>query len=168
MRKIILTALNTLMLVSIAAVAFAADGGVSSGFGLAAAGIALGIGVAAAGGSMGQGNAIKAACEGVNLAEIFLVSSCGFEAAEEGATTGTGSNFADLTVGVTEARGEKCPRCWMHSEKANAHPRPILLPPVTSGAKLAEVFMEGSNFLSSLVAVRKNSVIRWLRKRTDQ
>ena len=68
MRKIILTALNTLMLVSIAAVAFAADGGVSSGFGLAAAGIALGIalgiGVAAAGGSMGQGNAIKAACEG--------------------------------------------------------------------------------------------------------
>ena len=45
MRKIILTALNTLMLVSIAAVAFAADGGVSSGFGLAAA-------------------AIKAACEG--------------------------------------------------------------------------------------------------------
>ena len=59
MRKIILTALNTLMLVSIAAVAFAADGGVSSG-----SGIALGIGVAAAGGSMGQGNAIKAACEG--------------------------------------------------------------------------------------------------------
>ena len=64
MRKIILTALNTLMLVSIAAVAFAADGGVSGGFGLAAAGIALGIGVAAAGGSVGQGNAIKAACEG--------------------------------------------------------------------------------------------------------
>ena len=64
MRKIILTALNTLMLVSMAAVAFAADGGVSSGFGLAAAGIALGIGVAAAGGSMGQGAAIKAACEG--------------------------------------------------------------------------------------------------------
>ena len=32
MRKIILTALNTLMLVSIAAVAFAADGGVSGGF----------------------------------------------------------------------------------------------------------------------------------------
>ena len=53
MRKIILTALNTLMLVSIAAVAFAADGGVTSGFGLAAAG-----------GSIGQGNAIKAACEG--------------------------------------------------------------------------------------------------------
>ena len=48
MRKIILTALNTLMLVSIAAVAFAADGGVTGGFGLAAAGIALGIGVAAA------------------------------------------------------------------------------------------------------------------------
>jgi len=64
MRKIILTALNTLMLVSIAAVAFAADGGAASGFGLAAAGIALGIGLAAAGGSIGQGAAIKAACEG--------------------------------------------------------------------------------------------------------
>jgi F-type H+-transporting ATPase subunit c len=54
MRKIILTALNTLMLVSVAAVAFAADGGISGGFGLAAAG-----------GACGQGSAIKAACEGV-------------------------------------------------------------------------------------------------------
>ena len=63
---------------------------------------------------------LKAACEGVNLAEIFIVSSCGFEAVAEGATEGVGVNFADLTVGVTEARGEKCPRCWMHSEEANA------------------------------------------------
>ena len=66
MRKIILTALNTLMLVSIAAVAFAADGGVTSGFGLAAAGIALGIAIAAAGGAMGQGAAVTAACEGIS------------------------------------------------------------------------------------------------------
>ena len=64
--------------------------------------------------------ALKAACAGLNLAEICIVSSCDFEAAPEGATTGTGANFADLTVGVTEARGEKCPRCWMHSENANA------------------------------------------------
>ena len=64
MRKIVLTTLTTLMLVSMAAVAFAADGGVTSGFGLAAAGIALGIGLAATGGACGQGAAIKAACEG--------------------------------------------------------------------------------------------------------
>ena len=60
MRKIVLTTLTTLMLVSMAAVAFAADGGVTGGFGLAAAGIALGIGLAATGGA-----AIKAACEGI-------------------------------------------------------------------------------------------------------
>ena len=65
MRKIVLTTLTTLMLVSMAAVAFAADGGVTSGFGLAAAGIALGIGLAATGGACGQGAAIKAACEGI-------------------------------------------------------------------------------------------------------
>ena len=67
-----------------------------------------------------ENEALKAACEGVNLAEIFIVSSCAFEAVAEGATEGAGVNFADLTVGVTEARGEKCPRCWMHSEEANA------------------------------------------------
>ena len=54
MRKIVLTTLTTLMLVSMAAVAFAADGGVTSGFGLAATG-----------GACGQGAAIKAACEGI-------------------------------------------------------------------------------------------------------
>jgi len=31
-----------------------------------------------------------------------------------------GTNYPSLTVGVSEAKGEKCPRCWMHSEKANA------------------------------------------------
>ena len=64
MRKIVLTAINTLLLISIAAVAFAADGGMDIGFGVAAFGIALGIGVAAAGGACGQGAAIRAACEG--------------------------------------------------------------------------------------------------------
>ncbi len=59
--------------------------------------------------------AVKQACQGLNLAEIFIVSSCSFEAPEEGATTGVGTNFADLTVGVTEAKGVKCPRCWMHT-----------------------------------------------------
>jgi len=63
--------------------------------------------------------ALKAACEGLNLAEIFIVSSCDWEAAPAGATTGVGTNLPTLTIGVTEARGEKCPRCWMHSEEAD-------------------------------------------------
>ncbi len=56
----------------------------------------------------------------LNLAEIFIVSACTLEAAAADATMGEGANFPGLKVGVTEARGEKCPRCWMHSEAANA------------------------------------------------
>ena len=63
---------------------------------------------------------LKAVCKDLNLAEICIVSSCDWEAAPEGAVTGVGANLPQLTVGVTEAKGEKCPRCWMHSEKANA------------------------------------------------
>ena len=62
---------------------------------------------------------LKDACEGLNLAEICLVSAVDWSAAEEGAQVGTGVNFPDLTIGVSEARGVKCPRCWMHSESAN-------------------------------------------------
>ena len=64
--------------------------------------------------------ALKAACAGLNLAEICIVSKCDWVAAEEGAEVGTGVNFPALTIGVSEAKGEKCPRCWMHSEEANA------------------------------------------------
>ncbi len=64
--------------------------------------------------------ALKAACEGLNLAEICIVSAVDWSAAEEGAEVGTGVNFPGLTIGVSEAKGEKCPRCWMHSLKANA------------------------------------------------
>ncbi len=50
MRKTLLTALNTLMMLTFATVAFAADGdGFSTGFGLTAIGMAIGIGIAAAG-----------------------------------------------------------------------------------------------------------------------
>jgi len=63
--------------------------------------------------------ALKSACEGKNLAEIFLVSDCTWSAPEEGAEVGTGVNYPGLTVGVSEAKGEKCPRCWMHSLAAN-------------------------------------------------
>ena len=52
MRKLVLTALNTVMLVAFASLAFA-DDGTSVGFGITAAGCGL-----------GQGMAIKAACEG--------------------------------------------------------------------------------------------------------
>ena len=38
--------------------------------------------------------------------------------AEEGAEVAQGSNFPTLTIGVSEAKGTKCPRCWMHAEAA--------------------------------------------------
>ncbi len=66
-----------------------------------------------------EDTALMEACKGLNLAEICIVSSCNWEDVADGATTGVGSNLPQLTVGVAEARGEKCPRCWMHSEQAN-------------------------------------------------
>ena len=62
---------------------------------------------------------LKAACEGVNLAEVCIVSTCDWNEPEEGAEVGSGLNFPALTIGVNEAKGTKCPRCWMHSEQAN-------------------------------------------------
>ena len=62
-------------------------------------------------------------CAGLNLAELCLVSSCewepSFEPIAEDAVVGTGTNFPDLTIVVTEAKGVKCPRCWMHSDSQN-------------------------------------------------
>ena len=63
--------------------------------------------------------AVKAACEGKNLSELFIVSDCTWSQPEEGAETAQGVNFPQVTIGVSEAKGAKCPRCWMHSEKAN-------------------------------------------------
>ena len=54
---------------------------------------------------------LRSACEGVNLAEIFIVSSCAWAAPEEGAEVANGTNFPALTIGVSEAKGVKCPRC---------------------------------------------------------
>ncbi len=62
---------------------------------------------------------IKSACSGKNLAEICIVSAVDWAVPEEGAVTAQGVNFPTLTVGVSEAKGEKCPRCWMHSVNAN-------------------------------------------------
>ncbi len=63
---------------------------------------------------------LKNICKDVNLAEICIVSTCQWSAPEHGSEVGQGVNFEDLTIGVTEAKGTKCPRCWMHSEKADA------------------------------------------------
>ncbi len=62
---------------------------------------------------------VKAACEGKNLAELFIVSDCTWEAPEQGAEVAQGENYPDVTIGISEAKGEKCPRCWMHSLHAD-------------------------------------------------
>ena len=56
----------------------------------------------------------------MNLAEVCIVSDCVWAQPEEGAEVGTGVNYPSLTIGVSEAKGTKCPRCWMHSLQANA------------------------------------------------
>ena len=68
-----------------------------------------------------QDEALKASCTDVNLAEICIVSSCTWDQPEDGAEVASGVNFPALTVGVSEAKGEKCPRCWMHSLNADAN-----------------------------------------------
>ena len=65
-----------------------------------------------------QDESLKAACAGLALPEICIVSACDWEEAPEGALIRQGTNFPGLTIGVSEALGQKCPRCWMHSEDA--------------------------------------------------
>ncbi len=63
-------------------------------------------------------DAAKEALETVkdlDLVSVLLVSSV--ELAETDGMAGT--NFPGLTVAVSEAKGTKCPRCWMHSQQAN-------------------------------------------------
>lgn len=63
MRKLFLVALNTVAMLSLAAVAFAADGSwVSVG---AAVSTSIGMGLAALGCGIGQGLGVKGACEGL-------------------------------------------------------------------------------------------------------
>ncbi|MFW6323676.1 MAG: ATP synthase F0 subunit C [Desulfovibrionales bacterium] len=65
MRKLLMIVLNTVALVGLAAVAFAAEGGVSPELaGNIAWATAIGMAVAAAGCGIGQGLGLKAACEG--------------------------------------------------------------------------------------------------------
>ena len=60
------------------------------------------------------------AVKALDLAELFIVSAVSTEAEEaEALAQGVGSNFPGLEVKVYAAPGEKCPRCWMHSTKAD-------------------------------------------------
>ena len=61
---------------------------------------------------------------GLNLAELFIVSDCQVSNVEPDAasTVGQGTNFPGLTVEVSEAKGEKCQRCWMHSTTVGSDP----------------------------------------------
>ena len=65
-------------------------------------------------------DAVKNATDDLNMAEICIVSACEWAEAEEGAEVGIGVNFPALTIGVSEAQGVKCPRCWMHT--LSSHP----------------------------------------------
>jgi len=64
MRKLFFVALNTVAMLGLAAVAFAADGG-SSVSSAAALSTAIGMGLAALGCGIGQGLGVKGACEGL-------------------------------------------------------------------------------------------------------
>ena len=58
----------------------------------------------------------------MNLSELFIVSECLISDEDEQdpeAVVGDGSYNSGLTVSVKEAPGTKCPRCWMHSTKAD-------------------------------------------------
>jgi len=67
----------------------------------------------------------KAAVEAIsdmNLNDLLIVSKClisDIDACEE-AVVGNGNNNPGLKISVIEAPGVKCPRCWMHSEEADA------------------------------------------------
>ena len=59
------------------------------------------------------------AISGLDLAELFIVSAVSLAAASGDGITAQGTNYPGLTITVSEAAGEKCPRCWMHSTQAN-------------------------------------------------
>jgi len=70
----------------------------------------------------GESKAVVEKISDMNLSELLIVSECLIAADDEpdaDAVTGTGSANSGLTVSVKEAAGAKCPRCWMHSVKAD-------------------------------------------------
>ena len=70
----------------------------------------------------GESKAVVEKISDMNLAELLIVSECLIsedEADDAEAVTGIGANNTGITVSVKEAAGAKCPRCWMHSTKAD-------------------------------------------------
>ena len=70
----------------------------------------------------GESKAVVEQISDMNLSELFIVSECLI--AEDGenddaAVSGKGAANPGLSVSVKEADGTKCPRCWMHSRKAD-------------------------------------------------
>ena len=57
----------------------------------------------------------------MNLAELFIVSDVLLESEkpQEESVCAHGENFSGMLIEVRNAEGVKCPRCWMHSTKAN-------------------------------------------------
>ncbi len=65
MRKVLMTLLNTVALLAVGSLAFAAEADANSlGVGLTKLAAAFGMGIAAAGCGIGQGLGLRAACEG--------------------------------------------------------------------------------------------------------
>ena len=62
-----------------------------------------------------NGRAVLEKLAGLNLAEIFIVSKVSFGGEAEAAHCG--SAVPGVAVEVSSAPGEKCPRCWMHTEQ---------------------------------------------------
>ncbi len=60
--------------------------------------------------------AVCKAVEGINLKDLFIVSEVCFGDAPEDAICGQGSNFPGLTIAVSNAPGQKCPRCWVQTQ----------------------------------------------------
>ena len=58
----------------------------------------------------------------MNLAELFIVSDVLLESEKplDGSVCAHGESFGGMMIEVRNAEGVKCPRCWMHSTKANA------------------------------------------------
>ena len=58
---------------------------------------------------------------GMNLKELLIVSSCMIsdENAED-AINGAGTAYPGVKISVREAKGSKCPRCWVMTEEADA------------------------------------------------
>ena len=59
----------------------------------------------------------------IDLPEIFIVSNVSTDEAApaEGAVVEAGVSYLGLTVAVSEAKGTKCPRCWMHPRPPDEH-----------------------------------------------